>query len=175
MMEIEIIFTGFSLSSSVLVYFLTMYKKILTLWCVILFNFQQLAIFLDGYKRENTSCHNLYMKVGSEILSVLLFFFWTNCNVNQGRHNCGINKSFFRVISKNVKKMDRYLFKSSPRIIAKNYLLRNLNEILRDENFYIKDKYWLKAFRWGWARLLHWLFVIYWWDIFISFRFCFVL
>ena len=43
--------------------------------------------------------------------------------------------------------MDRYLFKSSPRIIAKNYLLRNLNEILRDENFYIKDKYWLKAFR----------------------------
>ena len=103
------------------------------------------------------------------------FFFWTNCNVNQGRHNCGINKSFFRVISKSVKKMDRYLFKSSPRIIAKNYLLRNLNEILRDENFYIKDKYWLKAFRWGWARLLHWLFVIYWWGIFISFRFCFVI
>ena len=68
MIEIEIIFTGFSLSSSVLVYFLTMYKKILTLWCVILFNFQQLAIFLDGYKgRENTSCHNLHS-----------FFFYKN-------------------------------------------------------------------------------------------------
>jgi len=29
--------------------------------------------------------------------------------------------------------MDGYLFKSSPRIIAKNYLVVNLNEILRKE------------------------------------------
>lgn len=103
-------------------------------------------IFLDGYKRESTSCQNIYTEFGSDILSVLLLF-WTNFKVNQGRYNCGINKPFFTVISKDIKKMDRYLFKSSPRIIAKNYLLRNLNEILREENVYIKDEYWLKVFR----------------------------